>query len=205
MITSDISRMCDALSKLYTDLCKPTMDLFIYTYTLYNAIGFYGPGSLAIFYSCIGFVLRLATPPFGQLAADQSALEGMFSFIHSRLIQNSEEIAFYHGEEVEHSYLVQAFNNLCNHVSSVLTLKVPYSVLEKFSLKYVASVLVFSINAFPVFFGEDNEAERAGVYMQQRRMLLDLADAIQRVMESYKEVMEVSGFVKTCVRYVGNI
>merc|ERR1719300_855915 len=50
MITTDISRMCDKLSKLYTDLCKPAMDLFIYTWTLYNAIGWQGPSLLAAFY-----------------------------------------------------------------------------------------------------------------------------------------------------------
>jgi len=195
MITTDVDRMCTALSKLYTDLAKPAMDLFIYTYALYNAIGFGGPTALAVFYFLVGSVLRYSTPPFGQLAADQSALEGMFGFVHSRLIQNSEEIAFYHGENIEHLYLQETYASLRQHISNVLTLKVPYSVLEKFSLKYVASVLIFSINGFPVFFGDDDPGARAGTYMEQRRMLLDLADAIQRVMESYKEVMEVSGYV----------
>jgi len=195
MITTDVDRMCNAISNLYTDLSKPAMDLFIYSWALYNAIGFGGPTALGVFYFLVGSTLRYSTPPFGQLAADQSALEGMFGFVHSRLIQNSEEIAFYHGEPIEHSYLSETFNNLRQHVSNVLALKVPYSVLEKFSLKYVASVLIFSINGFPVFFGDDDPAARAGTYMEQRRMLLDLANAIQRVMESYKEVMEVSGYV----------
>jgi len=195
LITADILKFCTKISKLYTDISKPFMDLFLYSWQLYYSIGLTGPATLISFYFVVGYVLRFSSPPFGRLAAEEGALEGNFRFCHSRLIQNCEEIAFYRGAKVEGEVLDRSFEKLKNHILSVLQLKIPYSVMENFSLKYVASVLVFTINAFPFFFGtRQNISEIMGEYMVARKLLLDLCGAIQRVMESYKEISEVSGY-----------
>jgi len=196
LITTDIHNFAKSLANLYGDISKPFMDVFLYTYQLYSTNGFMGPAALLSFYLSIGNVLRTASPPFGPLAAEQGALEGNYRFCHSRLIQNCEEIAFYRGSGVEQSILARSFSKLKDHMKAVLKLKVPYAVIENFCLKYVASVLVFTINAFPIFFGSNKMEMSAvmGYYMVQRKLCLDLAGAIQRVMESYKEVGEVSGY-----------
>lgn len=46
-------------------------------------------------------LLKLMTPPFGKLAAEQGAREGNLRFVHARLITHAEEIAFYGGHEIE--------------------------------------------------------------------------------------------------------
>ena len=46
-------------------------------------------------------MLKLMTPPFGKLAAEQGAREGNLRFVHARLITHAEEIAFYGGHEIE--------------------------------------------------------------------------------------------------------
>lgn len=196
MITADVNAFCTALSRLYTDVSKPMMDLILYSYQLWGTVGAYGPGLLMGFYVLVGGVLRFSSPPFGQLAADGGALEGTFRYIHSRLIQNCEEVAFYGGAGQEKTIINDSFDRLRGHVANTLTLKVPYAVVEAFSLKYVASVLIFCINGAPVFFSDDNKDSqtRTGEYMVARRLLLDMAAAIQRVMEAYKEVTELSGY-----------
>jgi ABC-type uncharacterized transport system fused permease/ATPase subunit len=49
--------------------------------------------------------LKFAQPPFGRLAAQQAQYEGDARFVHSRLIANAEEIAFYGGHQVEKNIL----------------------------------------------------------------------------------------------------
>jgi len=202
MITADVNKFCHALAALYGDVSKPVMDLILYTWQLWHSIGPYGPSLLILFYFLVGGVLRFSSPPFGQLAAIEGHLEGVFRFCHSRLIQNSEEIAFYGGDKIEKEILNHTYSQLRDHVRNQLSFKVPYAVVEAFTLKYVASVLVYSINGAPVFLGDDQQdlKSRTGAYMEARRLLLDMAAAIQRVMEAYKEVTELSGYAaRVCV------
>ena len=46
-------------------------------------------------------LLKLMTPPFGKLAAEQGNREGNLRFVHARLITHAEEIAFYGGHHIE--------------------------------------------------------------------------------------------------------
>jgi len=195
LITADVLSFSRKIAILYTHISKPIIDLILYSWQLYYSIGLTGPAALLSFYLVVGNVLRYSSPPFGRLAAEEGALEGNFRFCHSRLIQNCEEIAFYRGAEIEGEVLDRSFRKLRTHILALLKLKIPYGILENFSLKYVSSVLVFCINAIPFFFGsQKNKAVVMGEYMVTRKLLLDLCGAIQRVMGSYKEISEVSGY-----------
>jgi len=118
MITADVNKFCHALAMLYSDVSKPVMDLVLYTWQLWRSIGPYGPSLLMGFYFLVGAILRFSSPPFGQLAAIEGSLEGIFRFCHSRLIQNSEEIAFYGGAKIEKEILNHSYSQLRDYVRS---------------------------------------------------------------------------------------
>lgn len=64
-----------------------------------------------------GYVLTFHTScrmrrPIGRLTVQEQKLEGEFRYVNSRLITNSEEIAFYQGNKKEKKIIMAAFDKL---------------------------------------------------------------------------------------------
>ena len=106
-LTTDLARFCESLSSLYSNLSKPILDSILFNIQLGRSIGKKGSAGLFLSYLATAWVLRKVTPPFGKLAAAEARLEGDFRNAHSRLIVNSEEIAFYDGERLEKDILTR--------------------------------------------------------------------------------------------------
>lgn len=95
--------------------------------------------------------LRLFTPPFGVLTADQQNLEGQFRFYHSRITTNAEEIAFYGGAQIEKGYLNAAYDELKRHSVRLYLAQLQFGTLESFIVKYFWGALVSSTLCLCVF------------------------------------------------------
>lgn len=50
-------------------------------------------------------IMRIVSPHFGQLVSEEANRNGYLRHIHSRIITNAEEIAFYGGHKVSKSQL----------------------------------------------------------------------------------------------------
>ena len=73
---------------------------------------------------------------------------------HSRIITNSEEIAFYNGEKIEKSILNKAYWNLIKHINQTYRTKISFNMLEDFVIKYCWSAVGLLIASIPVFMPE---------------------------------------------------
>ena len=93
-ICTDIARFCDSLSALYSNVSKPALDMFLFNFQLARSIGKWGSLGIFVNYALTAWILKKVTPAFGKLAALEAKLEGDFRGAHSRLITNSEEIAW---------------------------------------------------------------------------------------------------------------
>lgn len=64
-----------------------------------------------------GAILTHLRRPAGRMTVTEQKLEGEFRYINSRLISNSEEIAFYQGNQREKLTVIAAFNKLvCGNI-----------------------------------------------------------------------------------------
>lgn len=59
-----------------------------------------------------GFALTYLRRPTGKMTVIEQKLEGEYRYINSRLITNSEEIAFYNGNNREKLIMFASFNKL---------------------------------------------------------------------------------------------
>ncbi|CAG8541683.1 9791_t:CDS:2 [Funneliformis mosseae] len=210
-ITTDIARFCDGLASLYSNLGKPVLDTVIFNYQLTKSIGLLGMLGLFGNYLVTAWILRKVTPAFGKLAAIEAKLEGDFRAAHTRLITNAEEIAFYHGAELEHSILERTYIRLVKHINSIFKIRIAYNMFEDFVIKYCWSAIGLLVCSVPVFFpayggqggkiemqgGSKNhgkERDRTKGFITNKRLMITLADAGGRMMYSYKELAELAGY-----------
>ncbi|ORX90565.1 hypothetical protein K493DRAFT_265613 [Basidiobolus meristosporus CBS 931.73] len=211
-ITTDIARFCDSLSSLYSNIGKPLLDLFIFNYQLASSLGASGMIGLFFNYILSASILRAISPAFGKMAAEEAKLEGDFRSAHTRLITNAEEIAFYHGANLEKSILNRAYQHLIRHVNRVYKLRIGYNMFEDFVIKYCWSAIGLGVCSIPVFFpqwggkggrqeltgGSNASKDRSGArtqdFITNKRLMISLADAGGRIMYSYKELAELAGF-----------
>lgn len=219
-MTDDIQDFTTLLAHLYSHLTKPILDVLLITRTL--IIRSNETGTSWQFSSIVSFVttfvtvnvLRALSPKFGQLIATRQQRKGYLRYIHSRVIQNAEEIAFYGGEKVEHSLLTKCYKSLSRQENVIYFKRLWYIMLEQFFMKYVWSSAGMLMIAVPLMTATgyskdaseevrnawDNSSEgelvsfRTETFTSARNLLQTSADALERIISSYKEITELAGY-----------
>ncbi|KAL5015126.1 hypothetical protein ScPMuIL_009396 [Solemya velum] len=213
-LTDDITMFTQSLSHLYSHLSKPMLDVALMSFTLYSLANSRGasskiPSVLAtVVVAITGNILRAVSPRFGKLVAEEAKRKGYLRYLHSRVITNAEEIAFYGGHKAEQSLLRKGYDSLCKQMDLIFCQKLWYVMLEQFLMKYIWSANGLLIIAIPMMttnavradgymIDDDIDGgvgERTKAFTTARNLLLNSADAIERMLSSYKEITELAGY-----------
>ena len=217
-ITQDLTLFCQAAASLYSSLGKPLVDIFVFNYQLYRSLGPLALSGLLANYFATATLLRRLSPPFGKLKAVEGKKEGEFRGLHSRLIANAEEVAFYGGADVEKVYLNRSFKELRTWMEGIYNVKVRYNMLEDFVLKYSWSAFGYVITSIPVFLpawagaaespaSETEPKERSHMkeFITNKRLMLSLADAGGRMMYSIKDLSELAGYTSRVYQLISTL
>lgn len=153
-MTVDIQQFSNKLAEIYSNIAKPVLDVILYNYQLSRNIGAEGLVLLTVLIQMSAGVLKSVTPAFGEFAAQEATLEGELRFTHSRLLENSEEVAFYHGEEFEKNVIERGYFALVKHANRVLRTRVWHAMAEEGIVKWAWGSFGLIVCGIPVFFGE---------------------------------------------------
>lgn len=217
-ICNDLTLFTNSAASLYSSIGKPLVDLCVFNYQLFRSLGPLALTGLMANYIITATALRRLSPPFGKLTAVEGRREGDFRLLHSRLITNAEEIAFYGGADIEKVFLDAGFKDLTNWMEGIYRLKIRYNMVEDFVIKYSWSAFGYLISSLPVFLPDwsglantpdpaipsdpllleppslNPQHTRMQSFITNKRLMLSLADAGGRMMYSLKDLSELAGY-----------
>ncbi|WFD26436.1 ATP-binding cassette long-chain fatty acid transporter pxa2 [Malassezia nana] len=204
LITVDVQKFSRAIALLYGNIFMPLIDTLVYNYRLSQTVGVELLAITTLIIRATTQLVKVLTPPFGQLAANEQQLEGEYRFHHARLLENAEEVAFYRGQLNEKCQIDRSYFSLVKHINHIFHIRIGHSMMEEGVIKWLWGAIGLIICSGPVFFkvpsfsgskqGGNAMGARTEVFVTNRRLLLSSSDAMGRIMQSYKEMSEISGY-----------
>lgn len=198
-ISTDVSRLASVLSSLPGQILKPTLDLVLCARELSRSGVGSGEGTIALgliaHFSTI--ILRFFSPPFAKLAAERANLEGQLRSAHSKIVGNSEEIAFLRGHNRELDYLDYCYYQLERFLKMEYWKKAIHEIAQTFIVKYFWGAAGLVLCSAPVFInqylGKESDPGASGDFITNRRLLLSASDSLDRLIYARRYVLQVIG------------
>ncbi|XP_028588559.2 ATP-binding cassette sub-family D member 3 isoform X2 [Podarcis muralis] len=200
LLTQDVEKFCNSVVDLYSNLSKPFLDIVLYIFKLTSAIGAQGPASMMAYLIISGFFLTRLRRPIGKMTITEQKYEGEYRFVNSRLITNSEEIAFYNGNQREKQTIHKAFHKLVEHLHNFILFRFTMGFIDTIVAKYLATVVGYLVVSRPFLnlshprHQNSTHAELLEDYYQSGRMLLRMSQALGRIVLAGREMTRLAGF-----------
>ncbi|KAG7666139.1 PXA2 [[Candida] subhashii] len=198
-ITTDVSRLSEALSSLPGQLLKPTLDLVLCARELGKSGVGNGEGTLALgmLTHFTTMILRLFSPPFAKLASERANLEGQLRSAHSKIVANNEEIAFLRGHHRELDYIDYCYYTLERFSKGEYWKKAIHEIAQTFIVKYFWGAAGLVLCSAPIFIGkylgEREDKNSTGNFITNRRLLLNASDSLDRMIYARKYLLQIIG------------
>uniref|UniRef100_A0A3Q2PXT9 ATP-binding cassette, sub-family D (ALD), member 3a n=1 Tax=Fundulus heteroclitus TaxID=8078 RepID=A0A3Q2PXT9_FUNHE len=177
LLTQDVEKFCNSVVDLYSNLSKPLLDIFLYIFKLTSAIGAQGPAVMMTYLLISGLFLTRLRRPIGKMTVAEQRFEGEYRYVNSRLITNSEEIAFYNGNMREKQTIHATFKKLVDHLHNFIFFRFSMGFVDSIIAKYVATVVGYLVVSRP-FLNLSDPRHLHSTHSELGRRLIKLISSI---------------------------
>ncbi|XP_015930768.1 ATP-binding cassette sub-family D member 3 [Parasteatoda tepidariorum] len=205
LLTQDVDKFCNSVVELYSNISKPLLDIIIFVQRLSSDIGAEGPSLMIAYLILAGLVLTRLRRPIGKMTMTEQKLEGELRYVNSRIITNSEEIAFYQGHGKEKVTMLHSFQRLINHLRMSHHFNFSMGYIDNIVARYWATVVGYLLISRPFITSRKDSlshGDRVESYYRSGRMLVKLAEAIGRLVLSGRELTRLAGFTARITQLV---
>mmetsp|Transcript_10704 Transcript_10704/g.19826 ORF Transcript_10704/g.19826 Transcript_10704/m.19826 type:complete len:411 (+) Transcript_10704:1-1233(+) len=144
--------------------------------------------------------MRYFVPNFREIRRTEMDLEGRFRFVHTRLVEHTESIAFFGGDDVEHSIAEGRFAAVADHIKESQIATARFNAFNNFTLKQTPDIVAFALRMFYAegFISDDTVVAGGGSDISQ------LGEYIQQtVMRSFKSFGDAFDLQETIGQFFG--
>lgn len=200
LLTADVDKFASSIVEVYNNLSKPVLDIVLLVHRM--TTGYTGSSTPAImvgWLAFVGSVLTTARKPLSGYIIRETQAEGQLRFVHSRLIQNSEEIAFYKGNQKERQTLMGALDELKDSLDESILFKFKIGLLDNIVGRYMSTIVGYLALARPFFstrYTEKTSEDRLTQYYVSGRMMMKLAESITRVILAGQDLSKLAAYTQ---------
>ncbi|KAI8145713.1 ATP-binding cassette sub-family D member 4-like protein [Fennellomyces sp. T-0311] len=195
-IAQDIDKFADSLRQIVEKLIIAPILVAYYTWKCWSVTGAMGP--LLIYgYFVLGSVLsQVLIRPIVNAVVCKERTEGNFRFLHVRLRQFAEAIAFSRGEQEEHARAKDSLDNLLDAQRKIVNRELPLHLSNE-SFSYFGSILSYLIVAMPIFAGAfegKNAAELSEIISKNSFFSMYLIFKFTVIIEQSTKISDLAGY-----------
>lgn len=203
-ITSDVERFSNSLASLPSQILKPALDLLLCA----NQLSSKGSNSaegvlfLGLITHFSTILLKNFTPNFIRLSSKSNELENKFHMTHSKIIDNSEEIALIKGHKRELDIVDMNYFELESFKRLEFRRLAIYDFTMSFIVKYFWGASGLILCSIPVFTANDvDKGSISSTFITNRRLLLSASNSLGRLIQSRKNIQNLMGYTSKIVEF----
>ncbi|CEP12827.1 hypothetical protein [Parasitella parasitica] len=195
-ITQDIDKFSETLRQIVTNLIIAPVMVVYYTYKCWIVTGFAGPLLIYAYFMLGSLVSRKFIQPIVNAVFFKELQEGNFRYLHVRLRQYAESIAFCDGEKEENSRAQHSLDTLLTYQRTIVNKELPLKMANE-SFSYLGSILSYLIIAIPIFAGafEGKDAsELSAIISANSFVAMYLIYLFSTIIEQSSKLSDLAGF-----------
>jgi ABC-type uncharacterized transport system fused permease/ATPase subunit len=208
VLATDVEQLTEGVANLWHDLVKPVVDILWFARSMWLLTGMQGLKWQYIYIVGGTLFLQLVKPNLAQLTATREKLDGQFRFVHSRVQQHAESIAFFNGAAAEQRIVEKHFHAKIKHQKMQKRKEHAYGIAQQFVGYFMPQNVVWALS---MLYQEKYMKSQGGRNLTKEKQgelghnLRYLGAVVNHSFSAFGSLMELHGKAESLIGHVHRV